>query len=482
LRKSIFGNLVLTSFAVVGIVALAVMIYFVAFIENFAIDQKSKSLVENVDELEQATYFALTNQSDITDVMFQNLIDTLSSNTQSSVTVFDANGFIIATSGRNIDSGKFEKVSPKITLPVLSGNHVKSARIYQDQNGDKILTVGVPLTNNGEIFGGAMFNQLVPEIKSIYEYVSNRLLIMIIVAMALAAMFFYMLSCRITGPINKISVAVTEFTKGNFKKRVEYQSDDELGELADNINNMASTLENLENLRNSFISDVSHELRTPLTTISGFVEGMLDGTIPDESREEYLGVVLSESKRLSRLITNLLQVTRMENGQTKLQRTDFDINELVRLTLLKFEMMITPKDIDVSLSISEGRVLVNADKDSISQVLINLINNAVKFTPQGGWIAIDIDEKKDKVLITVNNSGHGIEEDQITHIWDRFYKTDKSRSQERTGVGLGLYIVKRILNMHNEKITVESKVDEYTKFTFTLSKSGHGEGETNNKV
>ena len=478
MRKSIFGNLVLTTFSVVGIVAVIIMIYFLAFVENLAIDEKSKSLLENSDELEQATYFALTNQSEVTDVMFQKLIDSVSSNTRSSVTVFDANGFIIATSGRKIDKTDFEKVTSKVTGPVLSGEQVESVRIYQDQKGEKILTVAIPLSNDGEVFGGAMFNQLVPEIKSMYEYVSNRMLMMIIVAMILAALFFYMLSCRITRPINKISAAVTEFSKGNFTKRVEYSSDDELGELADNINNMASSLENLENLRNSFISDVSHELRTPLTTISGFVEGMLDGTIDEQNREEYLGVVLSESKRLSRLITNLLQVTRMENGQIKPERTDFDINELVRLTLLKFEMMIIPKNIDVSLSINEGKLNVNADKDNINQVLINLINNAVKFTPDGGWIAIEISEKKDKVFITIKNSGHGIDEENIGHIWDRFYKTDKSRSRERNGVGLGLYIVKRILNMHNEKITVESKVDEYTKFTFTLTKSKNNETDS----
>lgn len=481
MKKSIFGRLVLSSFAIVAMVAVVSMIYFVTFMENYAIEEKSNLLVENVDELEKATYFALTNRSDITDIMFQNLIDAISSNTHSSITVFDSNGFVIATSGRNVDQNSFESVSERITKPVLSGIKVESARIYQDENGDKILTVGVPLSNEGEIFGGVMFNQLVPEIKSMYEYLSNRMLAMIIVAMVMAALFFYLMSLTITNPIKRISAAVTEFAKGNFKKRVEYSSDNELGELADHINNMASALDNLEDSRNSFISDVSHELRTPLTTITGFVEGILDGTVPEENREEYLGVVLSESKRLSRLITNLLQVTRMENGETKLERTDFDINELVRITLLKFEMMITPKNIDVSLNIKEGKLKVNADKDNINQVLVNLFNNAVKFTPDNGNISIDIEEKRDKVWISITNSGHGIEPDQIEHIWDRFYKTDKSRSRERTGVGLGLYIVKQILNMHKEQITAESVVDNYTRFKFSLSKSKQNGTENEDK-
>lgn len=477
MRKSIFGNLVLSTFSIIALVAVVSMIYFMTFMENYAIEEKSRLLMENVDDLEKATYFALTNQSNVTDIMFQNLIDTVSSNTRSSVTVFDANGFITATSGRKVNKGTFETVSPRITRTVLSGGKIESVRIYRDANGEKILTVGVPLMYEGEIFGGVMFNQLVPEIKSMYVYVSNRMLAMIVMAMIMAAAFFYMLSLTITNPIKRISVAVTEFSKGNFKKRVEYTSRNELGELADNINNMASALDNLETSRNSFISDVSHELRTPLTTITGFVEGILDGTVPEESRKEYLNVVLSESKRLSRLITNLLQVTRMENGETKIERTDFDINELVRITLLKFEMMIIPKNIDVSLDIKDGRIFVNADKDNINQVLVNLFNNAVKFTPEGGRITIDITEKRDKVWVSITNSGHGIENDQIDHIWDRFYKTDKSRSRERTGVGLGLYIVKQILNMHGEQITAESVVDDYTRFTFSLTKSKQTEYE-----
>ncbi len=457
--------------------AVVITVYFATFVEKFAIEEKSRTLKENAGKLEQATYFALTNKSDVTDVMFQTLIDNLSASTQSSVTVFDTNGFVIAASGRKTDDTAFEKVNSKVTEPVLKGDSVETVRIYHDQNGDKILTVGMPLVYEKEVFGGVMFNQLVPEIKAIYGYVSNRMIVLLVVAIVLAAIFFYVLSVRITYPLKKISAAVTEFSKGNFKSRVEYISNDELGDLAENINNMASSLENLENLRNTFISDVSHELRTPLTTISGFVEGIIDGTIPEENREEYLQVVLSESKRLSRLITNLLQVTRMESGQTKLDRTDFDINELVRLTLLKFEMMITPKNIDVSLNIKDGKLMVNADKDNISQVLINLINNAVKFTPANGSIVIDVDENREKSIVSITNSGHGIEPDQLAYIWDRFYKTDKSRSMERTGVGLGLYIVRRILSMHNEQIFVESKTDDYTRFTFTLARSGHTEAE-----
>ncbi len=447
------------------------MVYFFAFVEQYAIEEKAGILRESVDELEEATYVATRNQSETTDILFHNIIDTVSTNTKSRVTVFDGNGVVIAAS--QDDTNEFTMVDKRIVKPVLAGRDVQTVDMHRDANGDKILTVAMPLTHEGDVYGGVMFEQRVPEIKRIYEYVSNRTLIILIIAMVLVALFFYIICYRITQPINKISAAVSEFSKGNFKKRVDYTSQNELGLLAHNINHMAASLDNLEGLRNSFVSDVSHELRTPLTTISGFVEGIIDGTVPEENRDEYLGIVLSESKRLSRLITNLLQVTRMDSGEMKLDRTDFDINELVKQSLLKFEMMITPKNIDVLLNIKEGKLLVNADKDNISQVLINLINNAVKFTDDGGNITIDVDEDRNKVVVSVTNSGKGIEKEHLAHIWDRFYKTDKSRSRERTGVGLGLYIVKKILFLHGETITVESKVDEYTTFTFTLKKSDY---------
>ncbi len=471
MRKSIIGNLVLGSFTMLVIMFVTIMLYVTSYVENFAISQKSQALLGNVDYVEEATHMALVNQSEGMDSMYQRFMDALGSATQSAVSVFDVNGFIVASTDDSMNKKDFVAVSRKVSRPVLSGKQVVSMNVYKDQYGDKILTVGAPLIHDDEIFGGVMFNQRVPEIKSVYFFVTNRILKLLILCMILSLLLFGFLSFKITSPIRRISAAVKEFSKGNFKKRVDYKSSNELGELAKNINDMANSLDNLENLRKSFISDVSHELRTPLTTISGFVEGMIDGTIPEENHNEYLEVVLSETKRLSRLITNLLRLSRMESGEAKLDRTDFDINELVRLALLKFEMMITPKNIDVELNISEGRVMVNADKDNITQVLINLINNAVKFTPEGGSIKIDVSQGRDKVYVSIENTGHGIEPEELSRIWDRFYKADKSRGRDRTGMGLGLYIVKHILSMHGEGITCESIVDRYTRFTFGLTKS-----------
>lgn len=462
----IFASMVI----VIG-VFMVMSFLFIRYSEKNAVEEKALALENNVDRVAAFTYTALTNQSSAVDSLYQYMLDNLSYNTQASIMVFDNNGIVFAASGGSKNSNYYQKIDDSLRDSILSGKKVVSTSIFVDENSDKVLTVGSALKNKNEVFGGVLFNQRVPEIKKMYNSMSKNTLWSIIIAMLFSAFVFYLISLRITIPIKTISEAVTEFSKGNFEKKVEYTSDNELGELANNINHMAASLESLENLRRGFVSDVSHELRTPMTTISGFVEGILDGTIPPENRDEYLEVVLSESKRLSRLVTNLLQISRMESGETVVNKTDFDINELVRLALLKFEMMITPKNIDVCLNMDDERLMVNADKDSITQVLINLINNAVKFTPDNGNITIDVKNSDEKVIVSVKNSGHGIEKEKLEHIWERFYKADTSRSEDRSGVGLGLYIVKRIISMHDERISVKSTVDEYTEFSFTLSKA-----------
>lgn len=461
--------MIVGSVCIVICIYLSVALIFSRYIESLAVEEKATMLENNVERISSITYTMLTNQSNITEFMFQNMIDNVSYNTQSAIMVFDSNGRIITVSGASYGRYSYEKADSRVTQRVLKGDNIVSTDMFRDENGERILTVGSALKYNGEIFGGVVFNQRVPEIKKVYRHILERSVVFIFVAMLFASVLFYFISKKITTPIEKISAAVNEFSKGNLETRVEYSSDNELGELAENINRMASSLQNLEKLRRGFISDVSHELRTPMTTISGFVEGILDGTIPEENRNEYLKVVLSESKRLSRLVTNLLQISRMESGENTPNKIVFDINELMRLSLLKFEMMITSKNIEVDLNLDEEKVHVFADKDSITQVLINLINNAVKFTPDGGKIVLDVKTLRGKAFVSIVNTGHGIEPEKLEYIWDRFYKADTSRSADRSGVGLGLYIVKRILAFHGEDINVQSVVDDFTRFTFTLS-------------
>ena len=213
-----------------------------------------------------------------------------------------------------------------------------------------------------------------------------------------------------------------------------------------------------------FLGTVAHDLRTPMTSISGFVDAILDGTIPPENQEHYLKIVSSETHRLSRLVNTLLNVTRIQSGQGSLNITDFDVCENARLALISLEQLINSKNIEIDFLPCEDTCYVSADSDAIHQVLYNLLHNAIKFTDDGGKISIRFEKQQsDKCLITVSNTGDGIPDGELEHIFDRFYKASSSG-----GTGLGLYICKTIIDLHGEEITVKSRKNEDTCFGFTL--------------
>lgn len=226
----------------------------------------------------------------------------------------------------------------------------------------------------------------------------------------------------------------------------------------------------LESVRRSFIANVSHELKTPMMTIGGFIDGILDGTVPEEKRKQYLEIVSEEIKRLSRLVKSMLSIARIEAGDMKMNPTDFDVNELVCRTVFAFEQKIEEKKLEI-MGLESDEVLVKADNDLVHQVVYNLIDNAVKFVNEGGIISFGFEQKDGKVFVSVKNTGEGIAQQELPRLFDRFYKTDKSRSLDKTGVGLGLYIVQTIVNQHKGDLIVKSVEGEYTEFTFSLPAS-----------
>ncbi len=295
-----------------------------------------------------------------------------------------------------------------------------------------------------------------------------------LIVLILAFMFAYYSSGKIGRPIKIIGDNAKKFARGEFESRVELSKTDsrvkELNELAETFNNMAGELEKFEEVRNNFISDVSHEFRTPMTTIAGFIEGILDGTVPPEKEKEYLMIVYDECKRLSRLVNSFLEVTRNLNQKIELEITDFDINRLITRTVAGFEKIIDEKNIKVDIELCRDYCSVRADKDAIKRVITNLFDNAVKFTPEGGNIKICVADKSTDIEISVKNTGNGISKEDSRLIFERFYKEDKSRSENKTGTGIGLYIVKSIINRHGKTITASGVEGEYAEFRFTLEK------------
>ncbi len=280
----------------------------------------------------------------------------------------------------------------------------------------------------------------------------------------------YFISEKIVAPIRQMSVATKRFSAGEFDTKIPVEGSDEIAELATAFNSMADSLANLEYMRSSFLANVAHDLRTPMTSISGFIDGILSGAIPQEQQSYYLGVIGQEIRRLSRLVSNLLDISRMEAGNRKFEKTPFDICETARIILLTFETKIDAKKLNVEFDAPEDRLYVYSDKDAVYQVLYNLCDNAVKFSRDGGLYRITIKEAGDKVSVSVFDEGIGISKEDLPNVFDRFYKSDKSRGLDRTGVGLGLYIVKTIMDNLGEQITVDSVQGEYCNFTLTLTK------------
>ena len=273
---------------------------------------------------------------------------------------------------------------------------------------------------------------------------------------------------RLTRPIREISAASRKIANGDFSERIRIASRDEIGQLAVTFNHMAVELGNIEAARRAFIANVSHELRTPMTSIKGFVDGILDGTVPLESQGRYLQIVRDETERLNRLVNNLLDLARFESGERKLAIARFDVAEVMRRCVVRFAQLLEEKSLDVETRFERDAVFVEADEDSIEQVVYNLLHNAIKFSNEGGRIQLAVKEERDCARVSVSDDGVGIAEDELTSIWERFYKSDKSRAMDKTGAGLGLAIIRNIIHEHRQTVNVYSKLGEGTTFEFTL--------------
>lgn len=303
-------------------------------------------------------------------------------------------------------------------------------------------------------------------LRVLVKTIANAGLLILIASM----IAIYLISEKVVRPLRDISEAAKSFAAGKFDVRVPVRGRDEVAALAVAVNNMAESLDNYDAMRNTFMSNVSHDLRSPMTSIAGFIDGILDGVIPPEKHEYYLQMVSDEIKRLSRLVASLLDLSRIQAGERKFTMSEFDICEMGRQILISFEQKIDEKNLQISFECDEDSMTVIADRDAIHQVFYNLCDNAVKFAEEGGAFWISIRKLKNrKVLVSVYNEGQGITEEDLPLVFERFYKSDKSRGLNKSGVGLGLFISKTIVEAHGEKIWVESEAGKDCCFNFTVT-------------
>lgn len=467
MRKTIFGRIFVSNILIVSFCLVALGALLFTFFHDYTIGEKRETLQEAADYISELTVYYQDNPSPGTRYMFELGLNEMARRVGGVVFLADDSGDILVGS-HNYREHLRGALPASLLSRLLSGKYVELGN-FGGAFSDTYLIVSEPISYHGAVPAASCVAVPMPSITQYRNDIFRTVLLSILVTILLTGIVSYFISRRISRPLKNISVAAKKIARGDFSMEVPVRGDDEIAALSETFNQMTYSLKKLEDMRDGFISSVSHELRTPMTTISGFIEGILDETIPPERQTEYLRIVLAETKRLARLVGELLMVARMEGG-LQLKCEDFDMNEVVRIAILRFESAFTEKNVRADISFDDETCPLHADRDAIDRVLINLFDNALKFNREGGYVRVAVTQTDAAVTVTVENSGEGISGEDLKMIWDKFYKTDRSRSRDKTGVGLGLYLVKNIISAHGGKIYAESVPDEYTRFTFTLRK------------
>ena len=399
-------------------------------------------------------------------------VSAISNSTGSHIMLTDPQGVIISCSDR---APMCRHIGLRLSEPVM--NEIIAGDFKQPNNLEGLFAEPrylVSRTIYSELDGSTRGYVLVSNSASEMQGNWSTFLMMVsavsVVFIMFSLVFSFAYSKRMARPLDEIAAASRKFARGDFSVRVRQVDDpeDEMGALIDSFNKMADSLEKADARRGEFIANVSHELRTPMTTIAGFADGILDGTIPQEESAKYLVSIRDETRRLSRLVRDMLDVSQMKSGVMDTGKySKFDLIELVLQTLLSFETRATKKNLDVDPQLPENNIMVFADKDAITRVIYNLLDNAVKFAKPGSCLVIRVYKEGEKAYFSVKDEGETIPPDDLPFIFDRFHKSDRSRSMDKDGVGLGLYLVKTIINSHDEDIAVKSE-DGMTEFVFTL--------------
>ncbi len=383
-----------------------------------------------------------------------------------SILITDDKGKIIAGSGGEIAFS----VPQEYLIEAASAPFLKETDLGAFFDRD-CLVRGLPVRSEGTVVGYIFSCSTETGMGNLVAVMMKTLMMTMLWVLIAALIAIYFISEKITSPLREMSKAARRFAQGDFNVRVPVTGRDEIAELTLAFNNMAQSMQNLETMRSSFVANVSHELRTPMTTIGGFIDNILCGAIPPDKHEYYLKVISDEVKRLSRLVTSLLDISRMQAGERKFNKAPFDVCEMGRVILISFENQLEAKKLDVEFECDEDKIYVFADRDAIYQIFYNICHNAVKFSREGGKYRVRIIEREKKVCVSVFNEGVGIPEDDLPFIFERFYKSDKSRGLDRTGVGLGMFIAKTVIDAHGEEIWVKSVYGENCEFSFTLTKT-----------
>ena len=479
LRKQFQGLYWRQMFVTAGMVLLTLLLLGASFFSlsyNYARGQKSEEIMAKARVMSQLSINYLENgrYMDIEDLRsdpdFQQLATFAAIVSDVHFMICDTEGHVLLTTDQTLE-GKVITMPESMSREILE----KGASARRDSLGglyeSRRFVVGVPAVNPetqevvGEVYGVSTTSSL----DSMWQGFIGLFFMTAFVVLMISFMASSITTMRQVQPIREMVQATRRYAEGDFDIRMnDYGRDDEIGELAASFNAMAESLQQTERQRREFIANISHELKTPMTTIAGYTDGILDGTIPPEREKQYLQIISDESRRLSRMVRRMLDVSQLQAIDPLKSGSHFDICESMRRVLISMEKKITDRDLDVDADIPEEPILVLGDNDMITQVIYNLLENATKFARSGSTLYLGVNTIDGKARVTVRNLGDTIPAEELPLLFERFHKSDKSRSEDKDGVGLGLYIVKTILEQHKEKINVTSE-NGVTTFSFSLA-------------
>lgn len=471
--KSIYLRNFVATATMVSICFLIVTFSFVGIGKNYLISEYHTDMVNSAKEVSR-TATAITQTDTLSSWAVGMYISSIANSTGNQILIADTDGVIVSCSDRiprcehvgvTLPDSVLSQLEQSGTMDQMSdlGGLYKTKRL--------VVATAIVSAGDGERIGYVFVTNVINNILGAWSTFLAVAAVVTIGVFCAALLVSLMYSKRMARPLDDIACASRRFARGDFSVRVRQEDDpsDEMGALIDSFNKMADSLEQAEKRRSEFIANVSHELRTPMTTIAGFADGILDGTIPPEDQEKYLRSIRDETRRLSRLVRDMLDVSQAKaRAADPARRTVFDLTELILQTLLSFESRATQKGLDVDPQFPDNHILVKADKDAITQVIYNLLDNAVKFAKPGSCLVLRLFKDNGKAYVSIKDYGETIPPDDLPFIFDRFHKSDRSRSMDKDGVGLGLYLVKTIINSHDEDIAVRSE-DGMTEFVFSLA-------------
>ncbi len=469
MKHSLFDKIFL-GFLVLSLAVFAMVAIYSTYATRHALVEDKAEMLSNEATLIGEQVIAGYHQGLFTIEETQKNLEYYSQALDSSIWVVDNQGIVIAFAKANGHPD-----NPRNIYLVNKDFDITTSQTFTgDFYGkftDEVISVSIPITTEGQPNGMILIHSTVAQLQSLQRDIIQAIYIPFLVMLVVSFALLGLISRKIMRPIKKINSVAEEYSKGNFETSIDIATDDEIGQLATTLEYMASELSKLDEYRKDFISNISHDFRSPLTSIKGYIEAILDGTIPPEKQDRYLNIILSESNRLSKLTSSLLELNNYDSYGLWLVTKDFDIVQLCKNAINTFEGKCIERGISIYLNNHCETSYVHADKTKIQQVIYNLLDNAIKFTPEKKSIYVTLTEKNDKIFVSVKDEGVGIPKDSIKNIWVRFYKADTSRGKDKQGTGLGLSITKEIMKAHNENINVVSTEGVGSEFTFTLSKS-----------